>query len=124
MELYDALPPESQREILEKHIAPLLKATKSPTHNAMATAKRLVQTCAGMPKLDLKAKQQEIQQLQDALNKESKRAFIKEHSNKDELASEIVDSLTDWLNDIWTIVYEFQANFYVCGTPMNMFLDN
>lgn len=112
IELYDALPPESQRELLEKHIAPLLRRTPTPQPNkVMLNARRLVKQSVGMPKLDLKAKKLEIQQLLDALNRDTKRAFIKERSNKDALASEIIDSLTDWLNDIWIVVYEFKANF-------------
>lgn len=115
IELYDALPPESQRELLEKHIAPLLRRTPTPQPNkVMLNARRLVKQSVGMPKLDLKAKKLEIQQLLDALNRDTKRAFIKERSNKDALASEIIDSLIDWLNDIWIVVYEFKANFLVC----------
>lgn len=79
----------------------------------IVAARRLVKQCAEMPKLDLKAKKLEIKQLLDAFNKDAKRSFIQEHSNKDTLASEVIDSLTDWLNDIWIVVYEFQANFFV-----------
>lgn len=110
--LYDTLPPESQRELMEKHLAPLLNRPQTvQSKKVLLAAKRLVKGSVGIPKLDLKSKKLEIKQLLDALNKDSKRAFLKERSNKDAIASEVIDSLTDWLNDIWSVVYEFKANF-------------
>lgn len=47
----------------------------------------------------------------DELNKDAKSAFIKERSNRDELLSELIDSLTSWLNTIWSVAYEHNVNF-------------
>lgn len=45
------------------------------------------------------------------LAKDAKTSFIKERSNGKEILEEIIDSLVDWLNDIWTVVYEHNVNF-------------
>lgn len=42
--------------------------------------------------------------------------MIKERSNRDELLSEIVHSLVSWLNDIWSVVYEYNAHFFIAHT--------
>lgn len=64
-----------------------------------------------MPKLDLKNKKKEVDSLMDALHKDAKIAISKERSTREELLAEVVDSLTSWLNDIWSAVYEFRDNY-------------
>lgn len=49
--------------------------------------------------------------LLDALIRDSKCAFIKERSNRDEIMHEILDTLVTWVSDIWTVVYEHQVHF-------------
>lgn len=124
IEVYDTLPPESQRVLLERHLAPLLnRPLKQQTKQILFAAKQLANQHRGIPKLDLKAKKIEIQGLLDAITTDSKRSFVKERSNKDALVSEIVDSLTDWLNDIWTVVYEYKVNFEVSFSPSDSACD-
>jgi hypothetical protein len=36
---------------------------------------------------------------------------MKERSTRSEILEEIIDSLLDWLNDIWSVVYEHNVNF-------------
>jgi hypothetical protein len=64
-----------------------------------------------IPILDLKAKKKEINGLLDELLRDSKRAIVRERSNREELLDEIVDSILKWLNDIWTVVYEYNVRF-------------
>lgn len=74
-----------------------------------------------MPRLDLKAKRVEIQGMLDELSRDSKRSFVKERTNKDELVEEVIASLIDWLNDIWIVVYEFKVNYEVSyDTPVSI----
>ncbi|KAG6840870.1 hypothetical protein C0991_003590 [Blastosporella zonata] len=70
-----------------------------------------------MPKLDLKGKKKEIGYLMEALHLDTKLAITKDRSNREELQAEVVDSLTSWLNDIWSVAYEFHDNYlqaHVC----------
>jgi hypothetical protein len=60
--------------------------------------------------LDLKGKKKEINMLFDGLQKDSK-TCIKERSNRQELLEEIFDSLTSWLNVIWSVVYEHNVGY-------------
>lgn len=64
-----------------------------------------------MPSLNLKAKKLEIASLLDELARDHKRSFVKEKSRKEELLAEVIESVIDWLNDIWRVVYEYGTNF-------------
>ncbi|KAH9922706.1 uncharacterized protein B0H18DRAFT_1016536 [Fomitopsis serialis] len=83
---------------------------------------------ADIPVLDLRAKRLEVNALLDELHRDSKRSFVKERSMKKELISETVDSLTNWLSDIWRVVYEHNVEFvhahkcllFVAGTIDHM----
>ena len=66
---------------------------------------------AGIPTLNIKAKQREVNWLLDELHRDSKRSFVKERSNRTELLQQTVESVTCWLNDIWKIVYEHNVDF-------------
>jgi hypothetical protein len=120
MRVYDALPQDAQRALLEKHLVPLLDhVPKVNSRNAvLSAATRLQKKYLGIPILDIRKKKIEIQSLLDEINRDSKRSFVKERSNKDELTTEVIDSLTDWLNDIWTLVYEFNVEFAVSSDAL------
>lgn len=64
-----------------------------------------------MPTLDVKGKRKEIRTLLDALNQDAKISILKERSNRNELLAELADSLTSWLPDIWSAVYEYNVNY-------------
>lgn len=81
----------------------VLAVIKSVTH--------LQSKYGGIPTLDLKGKKKELYGLLDDLARDSKRAIVRERSNREELLAEIVDSMLNWLNDIWTVVYEYNVNF-------------
>ena len=73
-----------------------------------------------MPHLDLKAKQIEIKGLLDLIDREGKRAFAGGPSSasswgagREFLVGEMLHSLVDWLNDIWSVVFEYKCNFEV-----------
>lgn len=68
-----------------------------------------------VPTLDLKGKKKEINTLLDGLQKDSK-VSITERSNRQELLEELFDSLTCWLNDIWSVVYEHHFGYIYAHT--------
>lgn len=60
----------------------------------------------------------------DELNKDSKRSYVTDSTYKPEILNEIIASLTDWLSDIWSVVFEHKSGFqlghecllFVCST--------
>lgn len=112
--MYDALPPDAQQLLVQKHLAPLLDVVSKDRRNrATTSAAEMLQRFARMPALNLKAKKAEIAALLLELSRDSKRAIIKERSRREQLLSEAIDSLAKWLNDIWKVVFEFRTNFRV-----------
>ncbi|EMD41137.1 hypothetical protein CERSUDRAFT_111704 [Gelatoporia subvermispora B] len=110
--IYDTLPPDSQRALVEKQLIPLLNSVeKTRARKVLSAAASLQRRHAKMPVLDLRAKKYEINALLDELHRDAKRSFIKDRSHRSELLSETVDSLTDWLSDIWSVVYEHNVEF-------------
>ncbi|TFK53302.1 hypothetical protein OE88DRAFT_1696189 [Heliocybe sulcata] len=112
LRIYDSLPEDARRRLVEKHLVPLLNAVPPDRcKKSISAALRMQKRYDGIPVLDLKSKKEEVNALLDELERDTKRSFVKGRSIRDELLSEIVDSLTDWLNDIWIVVYEYKVNF-------------
>ncbi|KAJ6473211.1 hypothetical protein C8R45DRAFT_874442 [Mycena sanguinolenta] len=112
MKVYESLPPEAQRSLVENKLAPLLDLVpKDRAKKVIKSVQYLESKYGGIPALDLKGKKKELYGLLDELSRDSKRAIVRERSNREELLVEIVDSMLNWLNDIWTVVYEYNAHF-------------
>ncbi|KZT74613.1 hypothetical protein DAEQUDRAFT_753988 [Daedalea quercina L-15889] len=110
--VYDSLPPDAQQTLIEKQLIPLLNhVERSHWKKALSRASDFQARHADIPVLDLRAKRLEVNALLDELHRDSKRSFVKERSMKRELISETVDSLTNWLSDIWRVVYEHNVEF-------------
>ncbi|KAF8075827.1 hypothetical protein FPV67DRAFT_1776479 [Lyophyllum atratum] len=111
-EIFDSLPPGAQRTLLEKHLFPVLDTLpKANTDHVLSAATESQTRLRTIPKFDLKSKKKEFNHLMNALIRDSKIAITKDRSIRDELLGELVDSLTSWLNDIWSAVYEFRDNY-------------
>ena len=128
-QVFASLPPEAQQNFVEKHLMTVLdhipkeKSKKGavlidnrPYHRVwytevLAAVTRVQKKYRNVPKLDLRAKRKEVTWLLDELAKDAKISFIKERSTRSEILEEIIDSLLDWLNDIWSVVYEHNVNF-------------
>ncbi|KAJ7667080.1 hypothetical protein B0H17DRAFT_1336198 [Mycena rosella] len=112
MKLYNSLPPETRQSLVEKKLAPLLDCVPKERAKKVMKSVNLLQTrYSDVPVLDLRAKKREINGLLDELARDGKRAIVRERSNRDELLAEIVDSIVSWLNDIWTVVYDYNVLF-------------
>ncbi|RDB20271.1 Bifunctional epoxide hydrolase 2 [Hypsizygus marmoreus] len=110
--IYDSLPTEAQRILVERHLAQLLDSLPVETANkVVSTAAELQTRRRNMPLLDLKGKRKEVSYLMGALNRDSKISIIKERSNRDELLTEIMETMVEWLSDIWSVVYEYNENY-------------
>ncbi|KAK7045494.1 hypothetical protein VNI00_007747 [Paramarasmius palmivorus] len=93
-QLFDNLPLEAQRELIDTELWGLL-ASVNPTH-----AEKLENT-----------KKKEIKPMLADLRRDSKRSVIKERLNRDGILEEILESLTEWLSEIWQVMYEHKAYF-------------
>lgn len=69
-----------------------------------------------MPKIDFKAKRKQVDWLFQQIRHDSKVAFVKERSNRDDLIRECLNTLTNWLGNIWLVVYEHNAQFNIAHT--------
>ncbi|KAG1741337.1 hypothetical protein EDB19DRAFT_1908020 [Suillus lakei] len=112
LQLYESLPADAQHALVESSLAPLLNVVSTEkSSRTLASAARMHKTYANMPSLNLKAKKLEIASLLDELARDNKRSYVKEKSHKEELLAEVIESVIDWLNDIWSVVYEYGTNF-------------
>ncbi len=64
-----------------------------------------------IPLLDLQGKKKEINGLLADLTRDAKCSFVKDRSNRDELLTEIIDSISVWLSTIWVVIYEHCVHF-------------
>ncbi|KAF8173810.1 hypothetical protein K438DRAFT_1850062 [Mycena galopus ATCC 62051] len=112
MKLYESLPPEAKQALVEKKLAPLLDlVTTKHAKKVIESVNEFQSKYGGIPTLNRKGKKKELYGLLDELSRDSKRAIVRERSNRQELLPEIVDSMVNWLNDIWTVVYEYNVHF-------------
>lgn len=112
MDIYRKLPPEAQRALVEKQLAPLLDTTSSKKRDrAIKAVKRSRSRYEGIPGVNLKKKKREMQTLILMLVKDEKIGFTRERSNREEILQEAVLSISGWVSQIWTMVYEYRVNF-------------
>ncbi|KAI0269337.1 hypothetical protein BC834DRAFT_624032 [Gloeopeniophorella convolvens] len=113
IQIYDSLPLEAQRTLLETHLAPLLNDLPDAVAAKVSGAAQEMQArFAGMPKLDYLAKRTELEGMLSELEKDQKlSSYIRDRSVRVQLLEEIMDSLSTWVNDIWTVVFEYRTNF-------------
>ncbi|KAF9558412.1 hypothetical protein CPC08DRAFT_709643 [Agrocybe pediades] len=116
-EIFTSLPPEAQQTLVETHLSGLLdQIPRDKSKKILAAASRLQNKYKSIPVLNLRQKRMQISSLFDDLSRDSKTSFIRERSNRDELLGEVVHSLTNWLNDIWSVVYEHNVNYSMAHT--------
>jgi hypothetical protein len=110
--IHESLPRESQETLLKKHLFPLLDICPEEKGKELATAAVHAQhRTKRLPQLDLSSKRRELSRLLDELERDAKRSFVKERSNLQEILQEIMDSLTNWINAIWSAVFEYRVDF-------------
>lgn len=83
----------------------------APILSAASVAKA---RAACVPALNLKERKAEIRGLIAELDRDSKRAAVRDRSRKGELLEELAKSLSGWLTDIWSVAYEHQTQFDTC----------
>lgn len=94
---------------------PLLdEAPESNSKRALEAASRVHARQSRVPALDLRAKHDELNDLLDELQKDAKRGWMISSDVIDEHVDEFVNSVVEWLGDIWAVAYEYHLNFELC----------
>ncbi|KAA1478448.1 hypothetical protein DENSPDRAFT_845599 [Dentipellis sp. KUC8613] len=111
-EIYASLPSDAKLDLLDR-LLPLVDAIADQTSHGLLDSVKLLGNCfAGMPDLDYDGKTAELAGLWDGYNAAQIRGLNKDATRRAELLRECIESvLTDWLNDIWSVAYEFQTEF-------------
>jgi hypothetical protein len=112
-QIYDTLPPDAQRTLLEAHLVPLLdNLPDSVATKVLDSAKEMQTRLMAIPKLDYYSKRTELEGLLNEIERDQKQSlYIKERSEREQLFEETMDSLSNWVNDIWSVIFEYQTNF-------------
>ena len=112
-QIYDTLPPDAQRTFLEDYLVPLLDDLPgSVTTKFIDSAKEIQMRFMAIPNLDYVAKRTELEGLLSEIERDKKQSqYIKERSMSAKLFEETIDSLSTWVNDIWSVTFEYQTNF-------------
>ncbi|KAK0231526.1 hypothetical protein IW262DRAFT_489213 [Armillaria fumosa] len=110
--IYDSLPPESQRKLVEANLKYILdSAPRRKARRVVCYASRFRKRHSLIPLLDLQGKKKEIKGLLADLTRDAKCSFVKDRSNRDELLTEIIDSISVWLSTIWIVICEYCVHF-------------
>lgn len=112
--LYDNLPPNAQHLLVTRQLIPLLKKTHHlKAERILSRTRRAKVKYAHLPQLDtrLSQKKAEINGLIEELQRDQKIAYFTDRSCRDELLYEVVQSVSEWLNDLWSLVYEYRTDF-------------
>jgi hypothetical protein len=84
---------------------------RDKSRKVLVAARRLRERSKKVPTLDIRVKKNEVNDLLDELEQDAKRSFVRDRSNKEEVLSEVVNSLVEWLSSIWSTMYEHKVNF-------------
>ena len=98
---------------METHLVPLLdNLADSVATKVLDSAKEIQMRLMAIPKLDYYAKRTELEGLLNEIERDQKQSlYIKERSSREQLLEETMDSLSTWINDIWSVIFEYQTNF-------------
>ena len=108
--LLDSIDEKKAESSAYSRLSSCIRALQSTFSTVLSAAYAFQTRFSTAPTVDLKGKKKEINTLFDGLQKDSK-ISIKERSNRQELLEELFDSLTSWLNDIWSLVYEHHFGY-------------
>ncbi|KAF5365162.1 hypothetical protein D9757_011761 [Collybiopsis confluens] len=113
LSIYDSLPPEAQKSLVDNHISSLLNSLPTgQSKQIFSAAARLQNQYSKIPDIDINTKKKEVRTLLHDLRRDGKRSMlIREQSDRTEIYAEIVDTLASWIEQIWRVVYEHKIHF-------------
>jgi sugar-specific transcriptional regulator TrmB len=122
----EGLPHEVQLHLLKKHVVALLdNAPKTSTKKVLQHVNKTRQRYASMPKILYRDRREEVQNLLDQIEQDQKKyggapefmstdtshTWAEGGTRREELLEEVVQSILEWLQVIWSVVYEYNAHF-------------
>lgn len=110
--LLDNEPISVQRQIIRETLVPLLdRVSKSEAEGILLRARKTTNRYRALPKIDLGMKKVEVNNLLDDLMRLVKSRPETSHEHFDSIMYEAIESVSSWLNDVWTTAYEFGLDF-------------
>lgn len=80
-------------------------------NRVVASARKMAKKAQQIPQIDMAAKRKEIQGLFEELQKESRFASRSSGSEFEALLLEAIESVVEWLNDLWSLGVDFGLDF-------------
>ncbi|KAF8992759.1 hypothetical protein BDZ89DRAFT_1150905 [Hymenopellis radicata] len=112
LRIYDSLPPEAQRKLVESYLGAVLdNGPRKRAKRVVCSAARFRRRQAAIPALDYRQKKREINALLNELARDAKCSFVKDRSNRAQIMAEVIQSIARWLSDMWILVYEHFVQF-------------
>ncbi|KAF6743046.1 hypothetical protein DFP72DRAFT_755938, partial [Ephemerocybe angulata] len=110
--VFKELPPEAQQTLLEKSLSDVLDQLPPDVAKKVYSSALKVQTKhQDVPKLDLRGKRKQVNAMVDLFTRESKMSMFGERTRREEVVSEIMETLTGWLGDVWSAFYEHRVQY-------------
>lgn len=110
--ILDNEPISVQRQIVRETLVPLLdRVSKSEAEGILLRARKTTGRYRTLPNIDLGMKKVEVNNLLDDLMRLVKSRPETSHAHFDSIMYEAIESVSSWLNDVWTTAFEFGLDF-------------
>ncbi|KAL5508679.1 hypothetical protein ACEPAH_6300 [Sanghuangporus vaninii] len=112
LRVFTSVPTLAQTQIVKQALIPFLDTIpRKDAKRAIASARRIAKKAHHIPQVDVAAKKKEIESLLGELSREAK--FIPRSSGDkyDIMFLEIIESVAQWLNELWSLAFEFGLDF-------------
>ncbi|KAF8911763.1 hypothetical protein CPB85DRAFT_645393 [Mucidula mucida] len=124
LQIYDSLPPEAQRKLVESYLGAVLdNGPRKRAKRVVCSAARFRWRQAATPAIDYRQKKREINALLGELARDAKCSFVKDRSNRALIMAEVIQSIASWLSDMWILVYEHFVQFREAHTSLLFIAD-
>ncbi|KAL5512179.1 hypothetical protein ACEPAG_3464 [Sanghuangporus baumii] len=112
LHVFTSVPALAQAQIVKQALIPFLNTIpKKHAKRAIASARRVAKKAHHIPQVDVAAKKREIEGLLDELSRETKIYPRSSETKYDMIILEIIESVVQWLNELWSLAFEFGLDF-------------
>ncbi|KAL5488473.1 hypothetical protein ACEPAI_6591 [Sanghuangporus weigelae] len=112
LRVFTSVPALAQAQIVKQALIPFLDTIpRKYARRAVASARSVAKTTHHIPQVDVAAKKKEIESLLDELSREAKISPRSSGNKYDMVILEIIESIVQWLNELWSLAFEFGLDF-------------
>ncbi|KAL5530848.1 hypothetical protein ACEPAF_7106 [Sanghuangporus sanghuang] len=112
LRVFTSVPTLTQAQIVKQALIPFLDTIpRKDAKRAIASARRIAKKAHHIPQVDVAAKKKEIEGLLDELSREAKFTPRSSGNKYDIMFLEIIESVAQWLNELWSLAFEFGLDF-------------